>query len=119
MDFADPLPLIERPAHVPKDIVEEVEPRWSLETYGYILIAVTWLLFIVSINLFFQLWSYVIYPWSLYPSTQLRHAKWKSAFEQIDVFIVKGWCLYVMLWWWSLVSWCSLKLFRHSKGLQR
>ncbi|CAH2354351.1 hypothetical protein CLIB1423_16S00672 [[Candida] railenensis] len=119
MDFSDPLPLIERPDTIPTyEIEPESQYRWSLKTYGYLLIATTWILFIVSINSFFRIWSFIIYPWSLNPSTQELHAYLTVVFEQIDNLIVSGWCIYVMLWWWSLVSWCSLKLFRHSKGLQ-
>ena len=116
MDY-EPLPLIKRPIVIPGDDTNEL--RWSLEVYGYLLIVLTWLLAVISLNLFFHIWRFVVAPLEKYDSTVELHGKATKVLEQFDLFILKGWAIYVLLWWWSLVSWCSLSLFRHSKGLQR
>lgn len=115
MDFSDPLPLIERPETIPD--VGGPQHRWSLRTCGYLLIAMTWLLFVVTVNLFFAVWRVVLEPWRR-PETMHRYERAARVCRYVDTLVLSGWCLYVMMWWWLLVSWCSLKLFRHSKGLQ-
>ena len=52
------------------------------------------------------------------PTSLLLYDKLTIFFETIDSYIIKLWCIYVVCWWWAIVSWSGLKLFRHSKGIQ-
>ncbi|EGW32865.1 uncharacterized protein SPAPADRAFT_54862 [Spathaspora passalidarum NRRL Y-27907] len=113
MESTDPLPLI---GHV-KSTNEGDEIDYSkLEFYGRLILGFTWITFVVSINSFFELWKFVIYPFS--SSNESLYNYLHTIFKTIDDYVLKLWCIYIVFWWWASISWCGLKLFRHSRGIQ-
>ncbi|KAG2732484.1 hypothetical protein G9P44_004901 [Scheffersomyces stipitis] len=134
MDFDEPLPLIRPPKQIPSveaAAASSVAPDRESESesseeasadnsaiyyaYGYGIIAVSWMIFLVSANSFFRIWQFVIEP--------LRSCGYESLYFQLatvfstaDNYVLSMWSIYVVVWWWAIVSWCGLKLFRHSKG---
>ncbi|EGV60086.1 hypothetical protein PSN45_002174 [Yamadazyma tenuis] len=113
MDADDPVPLI--PWDEPMS--DEKEPSAeSLRLYGYALVVGTWLLFAVSINSFFELWRFVIAPLSMDSRSQQLHQRLVGFFSTVDQYVLRSFGIYVVGWWWALVSWVGLKLFKHSKG---
>lgn len=121
MDFREPLPLIEKSefAHKPDSLEEDYESNEgiSLATYGYLILLASWIIFLVSFNTLFKIWSFIIHPLSLDPVTKSRYVELKNFFECLDYYVLSCWCIYVVIWWWSCASWVGLKLFRHSKGI--
>ncbi|KAI5967982.1 hypothetical protein CANMA_002750 [Candida margitis] len=93
---------------------ESYEYYPNLKLYGYAILVSTWLLFIITINSFFQLWQFIISPMA---GTSL-HEQLTHIFQIIDDLVIKLWCIYVAFWWWAFISWTGLKLFSHSKGIQ-
>ena len=100
-----PLPLIEY-QFTPKDTLNYSR----LSKYGYLILMTTWFLFIITINSIFEIWRYVIYP---LPSP-LRQSI-TIIIETFDSYIFKLWCIYIVCWWWAVISWCGLEMFRNSK----
>lgn len=94
------------------------ESMFSLRFYGYALLFASWLLFLVSVNTMFEIWQYVIYPLSLDSRTSWLYNDLKLYFTVFDKYIMRFWSIYIVIWWWSIISWCGIKLFRHSKGIQ-
>lgn len=120
MDIQEPIPLIPWDDE-PDDIQNELESHgWncSLGFWGYSLLLASWMLFLVSTNTIFEVWRYVIYPLSLDPRTQEFHSKLMTWCSIFDKYVMRFWSIYIVTWWWSIVSWCGIKLFRHSKGIQ-
>lgn len=115
MSHEGPLPLI-----VTEDSDSEEEDVSSphLAQIGYAVIFVTWFLFFVSINSIFHTWRYIIAPLQLNKSTQRVYFHLEVLFSAIDNHLVSLWCIYIVCWWWALLSWIGLKLFRQSKGIQ-
>lgn len=110
------LPLI-----VPDDEYYEEEQQTSYLSHaqiGYLILISVWVLFLVSINSFFEIWRFVVSPLGKYPETNGLHEQLVNFFLAVDYYVMSMWCLYVVLWWWALLSWIGLKLFRQSKGLQ-
>lgn len=93
---------------------ESNELHPNLKFYGYAILISTWLLFVVTINSFLQLWQFIISPIAGTP----LYNHLTTIFHTIDDLVVKLWCIYVVCWWWAFISWTGLKLFRHSKGIQ-
>lgn len=118
MDHDEPLPLIVKAETI---LFETQEPQRtshvSLATYGYMLIAATWLLFVVTVVSFFRLWVYVIEPLRHIPQHSDLYQTLSVIFETSDQYIMRMWGIYVIAWWWAMVSWNALKLFRHAKGI--
>lgn len=120
MEFKEPLPLIERPEFIHTSVESDGSEKGSeisLATYGYLIIFVSWTVFLISMNTLFKVWSFVIYPLSLDPMTRPKYYKLTTFFEHLDYYVLSCWCIYVVFWWWSCASWVGLKLFRHSKGI--
>lgn len=118
MSVQEPLPLIAAPGeHADFEPLSEEESR-RLTRYGYALVALTYVLFLVSINSMFKCWHWVILPLSWLPDTLELHAKVRGWCETFDYVVISLWCIYVVGWWWALFSWIGLKLFRQSKGIQ-
>ncbi|CAX43524.1 conserved hypothetical protein [Candida dubliniensis CD36] len=112
---SQPLPLIESPDSIELDPINHE----NLAIYGYLILISTWILFIISVNSIFEIWRFIIQPLQLSSSSSIvLHDKLTSFFETIDSYIIKLWCIYVVCWWWAIVSWSGIKLFRHSKGIQ-
>lgn len=123
----DPLPLIQRPRVVPErgedgpvlsfrggaDVSND-DPD-TLMWYGYAILWFTWFVFIVTVNTVFSVWKFVIAP--LKDTSPLVYVASRRCFEVIDEYVMALYAIYVMLWWWALLSWSGLKLFRHSKGI--
>lgn len=101
-----PLPLIEY-QFTPKDTLDYSR----LSKYGHLILFVTWFLFIISVNSIFELWRYVILPLS-----SLLRDNLTIYFETLDSYVFKLWCIYIVCWWWALISWCGLEMFRNSKN---
>lgn len=118
MNRNDPLPLIRRPANNgPSGSSCLQVDREKLARYGYAILVLSWLLLLVTASFVLKGWKLIIAPWANDPSTLALH---KSVFiwcERIDRYVIGFWCVYVVMWWWFLVSWIALKLFRHSKGI--
>lgn len=113
MEFQEPLPLIEKPEYLEDEsTLSDVE----LKRIGYVVLLGTWLVFIITMNTLFKIWEYIIYPLSL--SAPEQYKRWRIVFETGDRYIMGIWSLYVVMWLWAYISWCGLKLFRHSKGIQ-
>lgn len=124
----DPLPLIQRPSVKPErgedgpvlsfrggaDVSDD-DPD-TLIWYGYAILWFTWIVFVVMVNTVFSVWKVVIGP--LKESSPAVYMVLKKLFEVIDEYVMALYGIYVMLWWWALLSWSGLKLFRHSKGIQ-
>lgn len=119
--YSEPLPLIERPFYT-KDSQQiygseseyESISDTTLRRIGYLILIMSWLVFTITINSFFGIWKYVIEPLKL---NEVIYSRVYSIMEGVDGLVVSVWCIYVVVWWWSLSSWCGLKLFRHSKGI--
>lgn len=121
MDYDEPLPLIERSEIIVfSDLSDEQDQNLttSLAFYGYAILFSTWLLFLITFNSLFSVWSYVIQPLSYNPESKELHNRLSYIFESLDNYVLSFWCIYIVIWWWSIISWCGLKLFRHSKGIQ-
>jgi len=96
-----------------------IEPQLSVATVGdtrvlgYTILVSTWVVFVITINSLFSVWVMVIQP--------LANTPWYDRmywfFSTIDDYIFAIWSIYIVAWWWSIISWCGLKLFRHSKGI--
>ena len=95
----DPIPLI--PWHQQAELP-------NLKLYGYLLLFALWAIFIITINSIFQLWRYIIDP---HQSPVLT--SWMNTFDE---YVFRSWSFYVVIWWWAIIAWCGIKLFRHSKG---
>lgn len=96
----------------------------KLKFYGYSIIFFTWLGFIVTIGTIFNLWQWCFkvdenfldyfnsFPWI---KTIINDIKEQN--KIVDNYYICIFCLhFVILWIWAVVSWISMKLFRHSKG---
>lgn len=105
IQYMNPLPLIE--PQEPDLVVGDTTK------YGYFLLALTWTLFVITINTLFKLWTLALIPLRLYTVYDSLY----TVFETLDYYVLVLWGIYVLAWWWALVSWAGLKLFRHSKGL--
>lgn len=98
---------------------ESIQPRFlSLSQLGYLIILSVWFLFLITVNSLFEIWRLVIFPFSQSPTTLQLHEQFVVIFSTVDYYVLSLWCLYVVFWWWALLSWIGLKLFRQSKGLQ-
>ncbi|ODV82227.1 uncharacterized protein CANTADRAFT_44240 [Suhomyces tanzawaensis NRRL Y-17324] len=127
MHINEPLPLIERPRlfEDPLDDGEDKRPQTifnspHMEFYGYAIIAYTWMLFMVTCNTLFETWRYLLAPMarSTLPGIREKYLLLEKIFTTLDRYVLSLWCVYVVAWWWSFISWWGIKLFRHSKGSQ-
>lgn len=109
----DPLPLI-----IPPESVHLENERYFPEWAGYALLALTWLLFVVTVNSLFECWKWIIEPLSWSEDTKQYYEGLTGIFTTIDNLVLSLWCIYVVMWWWALFSWIGLKLFKQSKGIQ-
>lgn len=112
----EPLPLIVADDEIYEE--DETASFVSLKTIGIIVLVSTWTIFLISVNSFFEIWRFIIAPLKHYSETIDLYKYLKSGFLIVDYYVVSLWCLYVVFWWWALLSWIGLKLFRQSKGLQ-
>lgn len=90
----------------------------NLAIYGYVVLAMTWILFLVTVNSIFRCWHWIIEPLRISNETVGLYIWLHNMFESLDNLVVSLWCIYVAIWWWALLSWIGLKLFRQSKGTQ-
>lgn len=116
MSKDEPLPLIVADDEIYED--DEAGLFVSLRTIGIIVLVSTWAIFLISVNSFFEIWRFIIAPLKYYSETKDLYMYLKNGFLIVDYYVVSLWCLYVVFWWWALLSWIGLKLFRQSKGLQ-
>lgn len=113
----EPLPLISwNDSDVVEDDVEET--NW-LGIYGYSMLAVSWVIFIISINTFFKLWRFVILPLKLTNTGFNLYDKLSYHLQVFDSYVIRIWNIYIVIWWWAIVSWLGLKLFKHSQSAKR
>jgi hypothetical protein len=96
----------------------------KLKVYGYLIIFLTWFLFIISIGTLFNLWQWCFKVDPTY-FKYLNSISWiKVILEDIEdqnkvvdnYYICIFFLNFVIFWIWAVVSWISMKLFRHSKG---
>lgn len=122
MDDEEPLPLLEKLNNIHHlnqfNDDEGISNRLLPSHYGYAIIGVSWVIFVSTINSLFRVWSYAINPLSRSEDTKAIHEKLYLFFEISDSYVLKFWSIYIVIWWWSIISWIGLKLFRHSKGIQ-
>lgn len=106
----DPLPLLRQADEYQYEEELFLIPAW----YGYAMLGATWALFVVTVNSLFEVWRYIIQP--------LQGSEWHktltTVFEKLDYIVLTLWCLYVVAWWWAVLTWVGIKLFKHSKGSQ-
>lgn len=118
MNRKDPLPLIRRPRiKGNKESRLSKNGRQKLAYYGYAILVSCWLLFLVTAISILKGWILIIAPWANDPRTLAFHSSATMWCESFDRYVMGFWCVYVVMWWWFLVSWLALKLFRHSKGI--
>lgn len=117
MSYDNPLPLIQ-PSVDFEDSDADLDQSATLYWYGYAVLALSWSLFIITANSVFRCWIYVIDPLSRSENTKRTYDYLYWLFQNIDEYVISFWCLYVVAWWWALISWCALKLFKQSKGIQ-
>ncbi|KAK6199614.1 uncharacterized protein RJT21DRAFT_48252 [Scheffersomyces amazonensis] len=118
MEFSEPLPLIRIRDTIEDPQESDQENYDSILWYGYLILLCSWVLFVMSINSIFELWKFIIHPLSVSERTIPIYKSLQVTFECTDRYILKLWCIYIIVWWWSIISWTGLKLFRHSKGIQ-
>ncbi|GMM27766.1 hypothetical protein DAMA08_004820 [Martiniozyma asiatica (nom. inval.)] len=114
-----PSPYLERT----QQLDEQEEYLRKMNIYGYLIIFISWLLFVISIGFIFNLWGWVfedgfdIRP--LFEGTILETLvdDYYSQETVIDnYYLFAFFLMFVVLWIWAVGSWISMKLFRHSKG---
>lgn len=101
------------------------EDRKELRLYGYLLLGSAWIIIVCSIGCIFNLWGWVF--------KDLNFVDWFKSFNNPTLnfitdsitdqeFVIDNYYVcflflnFVILWIWSVASWISMKLFRHSKG---
>lgn len=98
----------------------------NLKVSGYLIIIITWILFVFSIGTIFNLWHWC-FNFNPQYMRKLKSVPWLKVLiedisQQNDSAAVPNYYLYlfflsfVILWIWAVASWISMKLFRHSKG---
>lgn len=97
---------------------QEYSARLHSAFYGYLVLTFTWILFLITINSIFQCWRWIIEPLRMTQDTVSLYDWLYRKCEFVDDLVVSLWCIYVAVWWWALLSWIGLKLFRQSKGIQ-
>jgi hypothetical protein len=106
------------------DNEDQIMDIQHLKVYGYLIIISAWLMFIVSVGTILNLWDWCFKVRPDY-LRQFEEISWmalvlQQVYEQNKV--VENYYLlcfvlnFVILWIWAVVSWISMKLFRHSKG---
>lgn len=106
------------------DNEDQIMDIQHLKVYGYLIIISAWLMFIVSVGTILNLWDWCFKVRPDY-LRQFEEIPWmalvlQQVYEQNKV--VENYYLlcfvlnFVILWIWAVVSWISMKLFRHSKG---
>lgn len=118
MNSDEPLPLLVHPPNKNENAIEmNLDPE-RMKFYGYLILTSTWIIFIISMNTFFEAWKFLLHPLSQTESMIDLYTYLYKGFTVLDDYVLKIWCIYVVIWWWAIISWCGMKLFRHSKGLQ-
>lgn len=96
----------------------------NLKVYGYLFLIVTWILFIFAMGTIFNLWQWCFNENNILID-YLKSIYWinillddiKDQNKIVDNYYIYIFFLnFVILWIWAVVSWISMKLFRHSKG---
>lgn len=103
----EPLPLI------PWDnLQDETDDIPNLALYGYGILAATLGLFLVTFCSIFEVGLYVIAPLK----THETYPQLYNIIRVVDDYVMRFWGIYVVAWWWAIISWCGLKMFKHAKG---
>lgn len=100
------------------DDTKDYSTESNLAIYGYLVLATTWILFLITVNSIFKCWHWIIEPLRISNETLGLYLWLYKVFLSVDNLVVSLWCIYVAVWWWALLSWIGLKLFRQSKGTQ-
>lgn len=98
----------------------------NLKVSGYLIIIITWIVFVFSIGTIFNLWHWC-FNFNPQYINHLKSISWLNVLiedisQQNDSASVPNYYIYlfflsfVILWIWAVASWISMKLFRHSKG---
>lgn len=103
----EPLPLIPW-----DDDLDETDDIPYLAVYGYGILAATFVLFLVTFSSIFEVGLYVIAPLKGHEIYDQLH----NIIKVTDSYVMRLWGIYVVAWWWAIISWCGLKMFKHSKG---
>lgn len=101
------------------------ETFFSLKVWGYLILIGTWSVSLISIGCMFNFWSWffalpglsAIAKFFFIP--QFIFAKFNFPYDNnvVDHYYVYIFFLnFVVMWIWCVISWISMKLFRHSKG---
>lgn len=83
--------------------VEETE---RIRRLGWYLIISVWTGAAVAINTLLGVWKWFV------PVTS-RYYVW---FQWFDWMVLGYFGSYVVVWWWAIISWCGMELFKHSQG---
>ncbi|MCH0628934.1 hypothetical protein JNB11_03015 [Kocuria palustris] len=86
---------------------EEYDPE-TVRRYGYVFIAVLWLGGLIALNTLLGLWKLVV------PQSSPFYQWW----VWFDWMVLGLFGSYVVVWWWSVISWCGNELFKHLQGLK-
>lgn len=106
-------------------VTDDDHDRKELRLYGYLLLVSAWIITVGSIGCIFNLWGWVF--------KDIDFVKWFKSMNNptlsfvVDSIIEQDYVIsnyyvcflflnFVVLWIWSVASWISMKLFRHSKG---
>ncbi|ODV86525.1 hypothetical protein CANARDRAFT_182811, partial [[Candida] arabinofermentans NRRL YB-2248] len=89
----------------------------NLKLLGYSIISVTISMLIISFGCIFNLWGYILGSNNgnkLFSKSLVLDG---DGVEIIDNYYIYAFFLsFVIIWIWCVLSWISMKLFRHSKG---
>ena len=97
---------------VDQNLDSELDHEWDYsetEWWGWVLLAATWIIFVVGMGSCFGVWSWV---WDVGERPELQDDETLPITGYYPALIV---CTAVMSWVWVVVAWVGMKYFRHSK----
>ncbi|GMG40188.1 unnamed protein product [Ambrosiozyma monospora] len=111
----------------PAEALELMEFKDKLRLYGILVLVCTWTVFVVGMGSVFNLWGWCFSDEVLdrFDGGFITHVRqlfkvFESQNETVDNYYVYCFFLsFAIIWIWCVVSWLSMKLFRHSKGIGR
>ncbi|KAH3662479.1 hypothetical protein OGAPHI_005731 [Ogataea philodendri] len=90
---------------------------FKLRSYGYLILALSATVFVVTVGTMLGAWKWVFSRPLMAPWVASSKVVDSEGDEIIDSYYLFAFALnFVILWIWCVVSWISMKLFRHSKG---
>lgn len=101
----------------PKDMIESEEWDYSsTASWGYVILVVTWIVFVVGMGSCFGVWSWA---WDVgetpYAPPELEDDPTLPIVGYYPALLVLT-C--IMAWVWVVVAWVGMKYFRHARGME-